>query len=133
MPRYGSRWARPAPRSTARSQRGRRAAGAVLVAYVLNTALNSAFVVWMMYAYFRSSPVSIEEAALTDGCNDWKTFFTVALPTVVPGIIASAIFCIMFSWNDFLYAMFLTRAETKPTTERGLLPAFPVTARADTM
>jgi len=85
--------------------------GAVIV---LNTALNSAFVVWMMFAYFRSSPVSIEEAALTDGCNDWKTFFTVALPTVIPGIIASAIFCIMFSWNDFLYAMFLTRAETKP-------------------
>ncbi len=81
---------------------------------LLNTALNSAFVVWMMFAYFKASPVSIEEAALTDGCNDWKTFFTVALPTVVPGIIASAIFCIMFSWNDFLYAMFLTRAETKP-------------------
>jgi multiple sugar transport system permease protein len=81
---------------------------------VLNTALNSAFVVWMMYAYFKSSPLSIEEAALTDGCNDWKAFCLVALPTVIPGIIASAIFCIMFSWNDFLYAMFLTRAETKP-------------------
>jgi multiple sugar transport system permease protein len=51
---------------------------------------------------------------LTDGCNDWKAFCIVALPTVMPGIIASAIFCIMFSWNDFLYAMFLTRAETKP-------------------
>jgi multiple sugar transport system permease protein len=81
---------------------------------LLNTSLNAAFVVWMMYAYFRSSPVAIEEAALTDGCNDWRTFLTVALPTVVPGIIASAIFCVMFSWNDFLFAMFLTRAETKP-------------------
>jgi ABC-type glycerol-3-phosphate transport system permease component len=81
---------------------------------LINTSLNCAFVVWMMYAYFRSSPISIEEAALTDGCNDWRTFLTVALPAVVPGIIASAIFCVMFSWNDFLFAMFLTRAETKP-------------------
>ncbi|WP_448952507.1 carbohydrate ABC transporter permease [Labrys neptuniae] len=81
---------------------------------LLNTALNSAFVVWMMFSYFRASPVSIEEAALTDGSNDWNTFLFTALPSVVPGIIASAIFCIMFSWNDFLYSMFLTRADSKP-------------------
>ncbi len=81
---------------------------------LLNTALNSAFVVWMMFSYFRASPVSVEEAALTDGSNDWSTFLFTALPSVVPGIIASAIFCIMFSWNDFLYSMFLTRADSKP-------------------
>lgn len=81
---------------------------------LLNTALNTSFVVWMMFSYFRSSSVSIEEASLTDGRNDWTTFLFVAVPSVVPGIIASAIFCIMFAWNDFLYAMFLTRADSKP-------------------
>jgi len=81
---------------------------------LINTALNSAFVVWMMFSYFRAAPLSIEEAALTDGTTDWGAFLFVALPTVRPGIIASAIFCIMFSWNDFLYAMFLTRSESKP-------------------
>jgi multiple sugar transport system permease protein len=81
---------------------------------LLNTALNTAFVVWMMFSYFRAAPVSVEEAALTDGCTDWGAFVSTALPTVTPGIIASAIFCVMFSWNDFLYAMFLTRADTKP-------------------
>ena len=81
---------------------------------LLNTALNSAFVVWMMFAYFRTAPVSIEEAALTDGCTDFRAFISIALPTVAPGLIASAIFCVMFSWNDFLYAMFLTKADTKP-------------------
>jgi multiple sugar transport system permease protein len=85
--------------------------GAVIL---INTALNSAFVVWMMFSYFRASPLSIEEAALTDGTTDWGAFLFVALPTVKPGVIASAIFCIMFSWNDFLYAMFLTRSDSKP-------------------
>jgi multiple sugar transport system permease protein len=81
---------------------------------LINTALNSAFVVWMMFSYFRAMPASIEEAAMTDGATDWGAFVSVALPTVRPGIIASAILCIMFSWNDFLYAMFLTRSESKP-------------------
>ncbi len=90
---------------------------------LLNSALNAAFVTWMMFTYFRAIPVSIEEAALTDGCSDFGAFFRVALPTVIPGLIASAIFCVMFSWNDFLYAMFLTRAETK-TISVALLSAY---------
>jgi len=90
---------------------------------LINTALNSAFVVWMMFSYFRAAPASIEEAALTDGSTDWGAFCHVALPTVRPGLIASAIFCVMFSWNDFLYAMFLTRADTK-TISVALLSAY---------
>jgi multiple sugar transport system permease protein len=90
---------------------------------ILNTALNSAFVVWMMFSYFRAAPASIEEAALTDGCTDLGAFIRIALPTVGSGLIASAIFCVMFSWNDFLYAMFLTKADTK-TISVALLSAY---------
>jgi multiple sugar transport system permease protein len=90
---------------------------------VLNTALNAAFVVWMMFSYFRAAPAEIEEAALTDGCSDFQAFFSIALPSVLPGLIASAIFCVMFSWNDFLYAMFLTKADTK-TISVALLSAY---------
>ena len=81
---------------------------------LLDTTLNAAFVVWMMFSYFRSLPKEIEEAALTDGCTLFGSFWRVALPVVKPGIVASALLCIMFSWNDFLYSAFLTRAETKP-------------------
>jgi multiple sugar transport system permease protein len=81
---------------------------------LINTMLNSAFVVWMMFAYFRSLPREMEEAALTDGCTLAGAFFRVALPLVKPGIVASALLCVMFSWNDFIYSAFLTRAETKP-------------------
>ncbi len=88
---------------------------------LINATLNSAFVVWMMFAYFRSLPKELEEAALTDGCTLPGSFFRVALPLVVPGIIASALLCIMFAWNDFLYSAFLTRAETKPISVALLL------------
>lgn len=81
---------------------------------LINATLNSAFVVWMMFSYFRSLPKELEEAALTDGCTLLGTFFRVALPLVVPGIVASALLCVMFSWNDFIYSAFLTRSDTKP-------------------
>jgi multiple sugar transport system permease protein len=81
---------------------------------LLGTTLNAAFVVWMMFSYFRSVPKEMEEAALTDGCTLFGSFWRVALPVVKPGMVASALLCIMFSWNDFLYSAFLTRAESKP-------------------
>lgn len=81
---------------------------------LINTVLNSAFVTWMMFSYFRSLPAELAEAALTDGCSLPGAFLRVELPTVRSGIIASALFCILFSWNDFLYASFLTRLDAKP-------------------
>jgi multiple sugar transport system permease protein len=93
---------------------------------LLNTTLNSAFVVWMMFSYFRSLPKEMEEAALCDGCTLFESFWRVALPLVTPGIVASALLCIMFSWNDFLFAAFLTRADTK-TLSVALLTAYGTT------
>jgi multiple sugar transport system permease protein len=85
--------------------------GAVIL---LSASLNASFVVWMMFSYFRSLPKELEEAALTDGCTLFGGFWRVALPLVKPGMVASALLCIMFSWNDFLYSSFLTRAGSKP-------------------
>ena len=81
---------------------------------LLGTTLNTAFVVWMMFSYFRSLPKEMEEASLTDGCTLLGSFRRVALPLVKPGMVASALLCIMFAWNDFLYSAFLTRAESTP-------------------
>ncbi len=81
---------------------------------IINCMLNSAFVSWMMFSYFRSLPKELEEAALTDGCGQFAAFYRVALPAVRSGVIASALFCLLFSWNDFLYPMFLTRLDSKP-------------------
>jgi multiple sugar transport system permease protein len=81
---------------------------------LLDTTLNTAFVVWMMYSYFRSLPKELEEAALADGCTQFGAFYRVALPLVMPGIVASSLFCIILSWNNFLFPAFLTNAATKP-------------------
>jgi multiple sugar transport system permease protein len=81
---------------------------------LINTVLNSAFVSWMMFSYFRGLPKELEEAALTDGCTLFGAFYKVALPAARSGVIASALFCTLFAWNDFLYPMFLTRLDSKP-------------------
>ena len=81
---------------------------------LINTMLNCAFVTWMMFSYFRSLPPDMEEAAMTDGCTQFGAFWRVAVPSARSGMIASALFCIMFAWNDFLFAMFLTRTDAKP-------------------
>ena len=81
---------------------------------LINTMLNCAFVTWMMFSYFRSLPPDMEEAAMTDGCTQFGAFWRVAVPSARSGMIASALFCTMFAWNDFLFAMFLTRTDAKP-------------------
>lgn len=88
--------------------------GTWLSVVIINAMLNTAFVTWMMFSYFRSLPRDLEEAALTDGCGQFTAFRRVALPAVRSGIIASALFCVLFSWNDFLFGMFLTRLDDKP-------------------
>ncbi|PZU88266.1 MAG: carbohydrate ABC transporter permease [Shinella sp.] len=81
---------------------------------VFNTMLNCAFVTWMMFSYFKSLPPDMEEAALTDGCTQMGAFLKVAVPATRSGMIACALFCMMFSWNDFLHPMFLTTLDSKP-------------------
>lgn len=81
---------------------------------IINTMLNCAFVTWMMFSYFRALPRDLEEAALTDGCTQLGAFLKVAVPASRSGVIACVLFCVMFSWNDFLYPMFLTRLDSKP-------------------
>jgi multiple sugar transport system permease protein len=71
-------------------------------------------VVWFMQNYFRQVPVSLEEAALTDGASRFAIFWRIALPLTTPGLIATFLLAFSFSWNDFLFAVMLT--ETNATT-----------------
>ena len=81
---------------------------------LLDTVQSACFVVWMMFGYFRALPPMLEEAALVDGCGRWGAFWRVAVPAVKPGLVASALFCVMFAWNNFLFPAFLTDSSTKP-------------------
>jgi ABC-type glycerol-3-phosphate transport system permease component len=61
------------------------------------------FCMWLMWAFMRSIPIEIEEAALIDGASRIQVFAQVVLPTALPGIIAAAIFSMIVSWNDYLF------------------------------
>ncbi|MFV0373614.1 carbohydrate ABC transporter permease [Microbacterium sp.] len=71
------------------------------------------FTVWMMRGFFIAVPTSLDEAARLDGCGEWKTFFAVVLPIVKPGLAATSIFCLINSWNEFLFALVLTGRHTQ--------------------
>ena len=79
--------------------------------------------VWMMYAYFRQMPRSLEEAALVDGCTRWRAFWTVAVPLAAPGIVAAAVFAFIACWTEFFFALLLTsrHAFTLPTVFRSFI------------
>lgn len=90
---------------------------------ILDTVFDAAFVVWMMRSYFADVPKEMEEAALVDGASPFIAFLKVALPLSLPGIVASALYVIIFSWNDFLFALMLTSPQTK-TIPLGILASF---------
>lgn len=97
--------------------------GTYMSLILLNTVFDLAFVVWMMRSYFADVPQEMEEAALVDGASHFSAFVKVALPLSVPGIIASALYTIIYSWNDFLFALMLTSPKTK-TIPLGILASF---------
>lgn len=90
---------------------------AVIVAY---TAFNLPFATWMMKSYFQDLPVELEEAAMVDGDTRWGAFLRVALPLARPGLAATAIFCLIISWNEFLLALILTLTERSQTLPIGI-------------
>lgn len=84
---------------------------------IIYLSFNIPFTIWMMRGFIEDIPIEIEEAAWLDGCSRFRGFFTVIFPLISPGLIATAIFCIIQSWNEFSLAFFLTTfdAKTVPT------------------
>jgi len=84
---------------------------------VIYMSFNIPFAIWMMRGYIEDIPKELEESAWLDGCSRMRGLFSVVIPLVSPGLIATAIFCVIQSWNEFTLAFFLTsfRAKTVPT------------------
>ena len=75
-----------------------------LALVIIYTSMNLSFVTWVLRGFFLDIPIEIEEAALVDGYSRWQIFLRVALPLVRPGLAATAILSVIFSWNEFLFA-----------------------------
>lgn len=83
------------------------------------TAFNITFCVWMMESFFREIPVDLEEAAMVDGDSRFTAFRRIALPLAAPGLAATAIFAVIVTFNEFLFALALTATPKSMTMPRG--------------
>jgi multiple sugar transport system permease protein len=78
---------------------------------ILYTAFNLPYVIWMMRGYIEDIPLELEESALVDGCSRWEVLWKVVFPMARTGLFATAVFTFVFAWNEFLFALVLTRTE----------------------
>lgn len=70
------------------------------------------YAIWLLRGFFDALPVEVEEAAFIDGCNELQVLRYVTVPLVMPGILVSAVFAFISAWNEFFFALILTRSES---------------------
>ena len=68
---------------------------------------------WIMKAFIDQLPIELEEAAAIDGSSLWQTLWHIILPLSHAGLIATSVFIMVFSWNDFLFAFIFTAVDAK--------------------
>jgi multiple sugar transport system permease protein len=83
---------------------------------LLYSAVNVSLAVWLLKGFIDEIPREYEEAAMVDGYTRLQAFRKVVLPQAVTGIVATAIFCLIFAWNEYAFAVLLTSgtAQTAP-------------------
>lgn len=97
-----------------------------LVLILIYLTFNLPIVVWICTDQFRSIPSELEQAARLDGASQFLIFWRIYLPLGVPGIAVSAIFSFIFSWNELLYALVLTRraVQTAPVAATSFMSGY---------
>ncbi len=83
---------------------------------LLYTGVNISLAVWLLKGFIDEIPTEYEEAALIDGYTRFQAFIKVVLPQAATGIASTAIFCLIFAWNEYAFAVLLTsgNAQTAP-------------------
>ncbi len=83
---------------------------------ILYTVFNLSFSVWLLQGFIDEIPKEYEEAALVDGYSRLQAFFKIVLPQTITGIAATTVFCLIFAWNEYAFAVMLTaqKARTAP-------------------
>lgn len=86
------------------------------------TTFNLPFAIWMLKGFFDNVPYAIEEAQMCDGSTRFQAFVGI-LPLVAPGIGAFLVLCVLFAWNDFLFASIIGSggAKTLPVATKELV------------
>lgn len=99
-----------------------------IVLILVYLTFNVPLVIWLCADQFRLVPKDIDDAAFVDGAGLWQAFLRINLPLAAPGVVVSAILCFVFSWNEFLLALTLTRgtASTAPVAANNFVTDFGV-------
>jgi multiple sugar transport system permease protein len=84
-----------------------------LALVITYTAVNLPIVVWLMRDYFRQISVELEESAAIDGASAFRIFRSIVLPLSAPGLAATFLLVLVFTWNEYLIALFLTSANAQ--------------------
>jgi multiple sugar transport system permease protein len=83
---------------------------ALIITYMT---INLPIVVWLMRDYFRQISIELEESAAIDGASPFRIFLSIVLPLSTPGLVATFLLVLVFSWNEYLLALFLTSANAQ--------------------
>jgi multiple sugar transport system permease protein len=83
---------------------------ALIITYVTS---NLPIVVWLMRDYISTIPIELEECASIDGASRFRIFWSIVLPLAVPGLVATFLFVLVFTWNEYLLALFLSSANSQ--------------------
>lgn len=98
-----------------------------LALVIVNLAIVTPFAVWMLKGFLDAVPTESEEAALVDGATRLRVILDIVVPMIWPGVMVTTVFCFVLTWNEFLFALILTREDavtlpvgiTRFRTERG--------------
>jgi ABC-type glycerol-3-phosphate transport system permease component len=83
-------------------------------------ALSLPFTVFVLTAFFRTLPEELREAALIDGCGEFRAFWSVMMPIAKPGLVTAAIFNALGLWNEYLFGLVFLNSDTLKTLPLGL-------------
>ncbi|MEW5817857.1 MAG: carbohydrate ABC transporter permease, partial [Spirochaetota bacterium] len=87
---------------------------------LIHTMINMPIAVWLIDSYIRVIPKELEYAAWIDGYSKWGTLLRIVVPLVKPGVVATAVICMILSWNEFLFALILTYGVSSNTFPIGI-------------
>lgn len=94
--------------------------GSNLGLIVLNTLFNLPFAVLLLKNFFDQVPAELREAALMDGASEARTFFSIALPLVKPGVASVGVYTAIMAWNEFLFGLTMTNGGTSSPLTVGI-------------
>ena len=76
---------------------------------LIYTVFNLTFLIWLLEGFMNEIPLQLEEGAMLDGCSRLGALTRITLPLITPGLVVAATLCFIFSWNEYFFALALTR------------------------